>query len=1589
MDGGSGDERTRSTLFRWFDSLRRRLAPASAPAPPPSSGVAPYPAPSEITASARQRFAQVQELFNRLLAVEPAERESELARLAPDPVIREEVRDLLLAHDDEGVLDNLVQAFERPFAPPPSPYGPGAQFAQYTLEEHLGAGGMGVVYRARDTRLERTVALKFLSPALVADPTAKRRFLAEARAAAALEHPNICTILEVGELDGRLFIAMPYYKGQTVKELLTGGALGATQAVPIAIEVGRGLAAAHASGVIHRDIKPANIIVREDGVPAIVDFGVAKVAQQNLTKTGVALGTISYMSPEQTRGEAVDHRSDVWALGVLLYEMITGNRPFRGATDQAVQLSIVNTDPDSISPHIDGATGLEEVVERALEKDPADRWQSVQELVTALEQIRVGSVPSEGTAGPRGGLMRKGERRQVSVLAFRLGDYDHLFDQLTPDAIDALLEQVRASVGDAVAAEGGFVHATSADRMECVFGIPTAREDDAMRAIRAALEARRRCEGILSGASGGAGRPVSLQAAIDVGVVAVHIDPGDTGPYRIGRSLMDRAARLASETEPGGILVSAECYRIIRSFVNAEEGPSVGLGHDTGSADTYVIQGLRSFTSSLAARASGGLTAFTGRDSELGILATSLSEAVSGSGQIVTVSGTAGIGKSRLLYEFEHGVVGERARILQGRCQSYGSAVPYMPFLAILREVLGIEEDQPATAVDVESRLQALGSELSGYLPYYLHVLSIPSDRPLSSEVSGDQLRLIIIESIAAILTVASTSRPCVLLLEDWHWADEASKAALLQLCELVPAFPIMILATHRPGYGVTWNALAQHRHLALAPLEGDQTRNLASSALRAQEVDEELAARIHERAQGNPFFVEELCASLLEQGAVEIAEGKARLTPDAEAITLPDSVQAVIRTRLDRMTPATREVLGAASVVGREFTRELVGRALEGAPDLDGALHRLRAGGLIQQTRLVPEATYRFKHALIQEVTYETLLGQQRKVLHRRVGEAMEASTPVTEEDHPYERLSDHFFRAEVWDKAVDYALGAGRRASDLNQTADSRRALEAAESALRHLDEDAHLKRRLDVLLMKERLLELTGERKEQRRIIGEIRPLVAQAGDPGLEAEVLVRAGDLEVSLGNYGQAEEALLKAVDKAGQALDPAVRRLALRSLGLLRWHQDRSEEALEVLYDVLEQDEAAGDTEGKILDYHNLGSVYRGTGDVHRALELAQESIRLAEGRSFLKVHGLYVVALCLKELGRTDDAIETWKEGIRLSEKDHLEVQASWYRMSLAHFYFQTGRIEESVSLYKEAVERTRRGRHAEGISNATQALARVLEGLGRSDEALPYWEEAAEWFGRMEKVDRQAHSQSRVAAILEGTGKAQEALAAWGKAHQLAGEANQDDLEIESLTALARLTREHLGTVRLAVPYYEGALDIARRKGWKEKEGIILNSLGVVAWEAGDFEAAVLHYASSVQCFEGAGRPTALGHAMNSLGQALRAQGRLDEALETLEKALTLHREAGNQQLEGYALSALGDTFLDRGEPERAMAVFESSLAIRQRIGDRAGAGWMCERSAESAHRLGQLDRVRELVAAATKIADDLDDRELQEACTRLRP
>src|SRR5262245_1384647 len=382
------------------------------------------------------RWQKVTSVFQAARERPAAERSAYLDEVCSEDIdLRQEVERLLL-NDSEGDLF-LDPQHLRSVLGGQSALVPGTEVLHYRLVANLGQGGMGEVFKALDKRLGRFVAVKFLVPSATVENQGER-FLKEARAASALDHPNICTIHGLEEEPGgRRFIVMAYYDGGTLKQRIKKGPISQTEAMSIAIQVGEGLSAAHVAGIIHRDIKPANIILTDDGLAKVLDFGIAKlVAEKPVTQPGLVFGTVDYMSPEQALAEPVDHRTDVWAVGVLLYEMLSGQRPFQGDDDRATFGAIVNREPDSLTSRYSVSSSMEAIVKQALAKDPAARYQRKSDLVSALKRLQQ-NIPVEDIKTPPVPVVPS-----VAVLPFvALGsnpEQDYFADGLTDELINAL-----------------------------------------------------------------------------------------------------------------------------------------------------------------------------------------------------------------------------------------------------------------------------------------------------------------------------------------------------------------------------------------------------------------------------------------------------------------------------------------------------------------------------------------------------------------------------------------------------------------------------------------------------------------------------------------------------------------------------------------------------------------------------------------------------------------------------------------------------------------------------------------------------------------------------------------------------------------------------------------------------------------------------------------------------------------------------------------------------------------------------------------------------------------------------------------------
>ena len=1553
---------------------------------------------------------ELQELLAALLERPAGERSGFLDQAcAGRPELRQELTELARAHERDSLLDApaatlLKSPDEKPDVPAPV----GSRVLHYQILECLGRGGMGVVYRAWDQRLERTVALKFLPSHLSSNRDAKERLRVEAQAAAALDHLNICTIHEIGEADdGQFFIAMPYYEGETLKARLARGPLTSGESIGLALQVAQGLAKAHERGVVHRDIKPANLMLTNDGVLKILDFGVAKLPGPRMVQHGDRPGTIEYMSPEQVVGEPLDGRTDVWSLGVVLHEMLTGKRPFDGIHQLALMHAILEHQPEPLATAgVDLPVGVDRVLGRMLAKYSGDRYQAA-DLVRELERLR-----PPGTAIPRVSdafreeppeVLPGGEQRQAAILVVELVSLEILKELLGFDEMSGVVARFHRGAEDIVRRHGGIVNQFEGNTLVALFGVPATHEDDPVRAVRAALELHRFRQELRFNTAPEVG--LQLRSAIHSGSVAVLPANEPGRQYRLRGDGLQLAMQLSGRVLAGQIWVSPDCRRAIASLFDTKLLQPVTLASELPPITPFQILRASELRTRLEAAERNKLTAFSGREQEMARLKQAVESAVTGEGRIAIVIGEAGLGKSRLLRELRQELLRAGLGLIQGRCDPNESGTTYLPFIEALRGWLAADRDEPIAldAASVVAHLRELGPELEDFLPLYLHLLGLPStEHPIPRHFHGEHYRLAMQEALAAFVTLVARRQPAVLLLEDWHWADESSEGVLQQVAELVSSLPLLVVLTSRPrGAGLrstnprALQDSAGHLILMLDPLDAAASSTMLRSILGVETVSPQVVDLIHERAGGNPFFLEEITQSLLEEGALQLENGTAALVPAAEHLQLPNTVQGVIRARLDRLDRRTREVLRLASVVGREFTRAILERAMDPAR-LPHAIQALKAAGVIQQVRVVPEPTYRFKHVLTQEVASGSLLEHQRKELHGKVGLAIETVYHDALDEY-LGRLVDHFSRAERWPKAVHYALLAAERFNALSQYPESLEILERAQSWLLRMPDGAERRDALvDILFRQERLCETLGLRARQERIIDELVGLLESSNQLARLAEAYQRQGDLSTLLRRYDHAEAVLKKALDLDRRLGDPLAERNLLRSIGLLRWHQGRDQDALDAIDAALAIDREQGDREGEVGECANLGIVLRGMGEPVRGRVALEEALELSEGLAtgvsqaqatdmfYKRAYILHSLANIYRELGDDDRALAYLAEARSLTAEKRLPIQLSYHLTSTAHIYLRHGKVEESLAQYRDAVELTRKAKFVPGLAQALRFLGEVLQGLGRDDEALAPLIEAAGLFAQLRDPATEASLWTSVGRVQERRGNLQEALAAFGKARALFDQTPDQHGGLEALEGLARVARRFLPEPSFALGYYAEALTLAERLEEEVRMGQLHNAMGIIEWERGRYDQAREHYQEGLKVFRDREDTTNAALMLASLGVTLDAMGRRVEARRCLEEACDLHRATGNRVAEAKALGALTDVLRRLGEADRAIDCGEESLRLRREHGDRLGEGWMLQRLALAHVADGSVERARECVTEAARLADELGDQELAAAC-----
>lgn len=641
---------------------------------------------------------------------------------------------------------------------------------------------------------------------------------------------------------------------------------------------------------------------------------------------------------------------------------------------------------------------------------------------------------------PNPHVQMMGERRIPTILFSDLVGYTALNVHQDPEAVELILDEVKQRAQDIIERHGGQVTQFVGDEIMSLFGYPIAHDDDPVRCARAARELHAMVRELSHAWVEPALRtPIRLHSGFATGEVTVKKSDIENvgGRYPITGTAVNLAARLRSHAGPDSILCCPISYARIRDYFDIEAIPDVVVDENLPPITLYRLGEPTTVQRQFDVATRRGLTPWTGRDEELTELSSWLERVADGTGHVVVVCGEAGIGKTRLAYEFGKLIPASRYATLAGYCQPSGNASSYAPLIDALRGALGLHERMAFDELHRHAvgRISELDAALAGYLPHLLFLLNIPShEHALSDKTSEEVLYLELQQALALVFRALARRSPTLVILDDWHWADGASHEFLKGLLNDIHEIPLLFLILTRPQAGPDWSARANVSMISLDTLNREQARAVLECVVGASEMPDSLHDVIYERTGGNALFTEELGRALVESGALMVSSGQAIVTKPLDELRLPVFLQSVIQARLDMLDSASLDTLKIASVVGRVFDLDLL-KSVSSFPDtVPAVLADLLRRDLVHQMTSSPPIRYRFKHAVIQEATYGTLLHARRRDLHAAVAASLESLYADRIVDL-YETLGFHYRQARIVDKAARYLGYAAQRSSQLYQ--------------------------------------------------------------------------------------------------------------------------------------------------------------------------------------------------------------------------------------------------------------------------------------------------------------------------------------------------------------------------------------------------------------------------------------------------------------------------------------------------------------------------------------------------------------------------
>ena len=1023
-----------------------------------------------------------------------------------------------------------------------------------------------------------------------------------------------------------------------------------------------------------------------------------------------------------------------------------------------------------------------------------------------------------------------GERKNVTVLFADIADSTALIDNLDPEAAAGRLQPLLDAMREAVHRYAGTVNKIQGDGIMALFGAPIALEDHAGMGCYAALAMQAAAFDIDNIGP-------KLRIGLHSGEVLVRSIGNDLSiDYDAIGPTVHLAGRMEQMASPGSIYLTEQTYRLASGMIRVE---ALGLTEIKGLRDPlpiYQLKGDRGARTRWAVRASRGLSPLIGRERDMDFLTRAMSKAEAGRGQVVAVSGPAGIGKSRLLHEFNRKKPLQRDwQIMEMGAVPYGETITYLPISNFLRTWLSVtaNDGQDDIRRKLKARIGRLAAELSEVLPALESLLDLPVQDEAWQQLDPPQRRQRIMDAIKLLILAGADRKPMLLVFEDLHWMDSETLAELDNLLDAIAGARVLLIVTYRPGFEHGWLAKSYYVAVHMEPLDSDAVDQLLHHLIGADSSNAPLKQLMASLSQGTPLFLEELVRVLVEDGALVGGPGSYVLTRAVADIKVPESVQTILAARIDNLAAEQKDLLQIASVIGKTFSLTLLQDVADmPKEELLVRLSRLQSAEFVYATRLFPDAEYTFKHVLTQDVAYNGALQERRRNLHRRVLLAIEARYH-NRLDEFVESQAYHAARAEEWEKAVGFLERAGNKAIERSAYPEAITHFEAAVTALGYLPADVETIRRTIGLRLS--LRAAFGPMGELDRMYEHLRQAEEEAqsiDDRNLLAAVNISKTFVFTLNGDLDDAIAAGEAALAIASDLADPDLVTSASVFLGQAQQFRGDFTRALETLVPV--QDHLKGEARysrlgttstTSVLALYILAFVRASVGDFAGALEAGQEAVKIAEVVDRPYDHSLALGAVGTAHLwhGDLDTAIIAFEQGIEVCKSGDIRSMYPWLSAQAGCAYAFKRNGAQAAELLETARS------HSEGMSLVYyHAWAIAFSGtaalqVGEHEDARRYLEQAL-------RLSEQHGYQ---------------AVKAWSLRHLGAGNLrNGDDLatreeyllQAKTLADAAGMRPELAHSHRMLAALYHDAGRHEAAQAERERADRLYDALGMTYWTTG---------------------------------------------------------------------------------------------------------------------------------------------------------